>query len=77
MEAVEFLLLEFPEAIGGGEDHRQHRDPDAHAHHQGRPWRAQLPGFERVTDGQPAVHGDAQDGVDASVYSHEIQALQD
>lgn len=70
-------LAELPEAIAGREDHGQHHKPDAHTRQQGHLGRAQLLGFERVTDGQPAVHGDAQDGVDASVYSHKIQAFQD
>lgn len=77
METVEVLLPELPEAIAGGEDHRQHHKPNPHGRHQGRPGRPQLLGFEGVTDSQPAVHGDAQDGVDASVYSHKIQAFQD
>lgn len=77
METVELRLPELPEAIAGGEDHCQHHEPNPHTGHQGPPGRPQLLGFERVTDSQPAVHGDAQDGVDASVYSHKIQAFQD
>lgn len=76
VEAVKVLRNPLPELVGGGEDDGEHQRPHGHADPQGHAGGAQLLGPEGVTDGHPAVHGDAHDGVDAAVYSHKVQAFQ-
>lgn len=77
VEAVEVIHASVPPPVDGGEDDWQNQRPHGHADRQGGARWTQLLGSERVTDGHPAVGGYAHDGVDAAIYSHKVQALQD
>lgn len=77
MEAVDGRMIAFSEPEGDrkGGGKRQHPDPQAADH--SRTGGAQLLGFEGVTDGQPSIHGDAHDHVDAAVSTDKVEVFQE
>lgn len=69
-------IIAFPEPEGDRKGGRKHQHPDPQAADQSRPGGAQLLGFEGVTDGQPSIHGDAHDHVDAAVSAYKVEVFQ-